>query len=102
MPRLPSSEALPKLVAAGAALLVIAWVGGEVAQRRQGIALMERYAAAHPENADIAHVIVGCQEHVVFSMKSCASQIVQQFGPSVLPRIAAMGSDGAFGVLTTR
>ncbi|MFK4705716.1 hypothetical protein ABIC83_002555 [Roseateles asaccharophilus] len=95
MPSLGTVVFVAVLAAATYAGVVVA---KEIRDRRALIASLETYGAAHPEDAELVKILVGCNEKFALRVDTtaCSAQLFEKFGPQVMERMAYLAQEGAF------
>lgn len=89
---LPAKIALIGLVLAGGYLV------GPYQSRLRSNAVLENYAASHPEHAELALAIVACNSELVVNVERCGAKLIARFGDEeLLKTMADMAAAGAFG-----
>lgn len=95
--RLPPGLTWPMVIVS---LVVIAggfWAGDKVSERRRLLTNLENHAKTYPGDADVVAVLVSCNKRIVVDVEGCSAQLLMRFGEDVIPRMARMQEQGAFG-----
>ena len=99
MPRLPAGVRWWHLGCLVLAVGTLLWVAKDFAERQRVVTLLDRHIKDHPEDAQVAQVVIDCNRGLVFhvDVDECGATLLKRFGPDVLGRLAKMQAEGAFG-----
>lgn len=96
--RLPEGLTWGKLALVGLAVVGGLWASEKLTERRRLLKNLEAHARAHPEDADVAKVLISCNKRLVVSVDVCSQELIKKFGYDALAKVGKMQMQGAFGV----
>lgn len=96
--RLPEGLSWPKLALIGFAIAGGLWASEKFNERRRLLKSLEAHAQAHPEDAEVAKVLISCNKRLVVSVDACSQELIKRFGYDALAKVGKMQMQGAFGV----
>lgn len=96
--RLPEGLSWTKLALVGLAIAGGLWTSERVTERRRLLKNLEAHGRAHPEDAEVAKVLISCNKRLFVSVDVCSQELIKRFGYDALAKVGKMQMQGAFGV----
>ncbi len=97
MPRLPEGVTWPIVAAVLVVVLGGMWAAKQWSERQRLLGNLASHAQAHPEDAAVTSVVIGCAKRIIPSDEKCSEELLAKFGPEVLGTLGKMQEAGAFG-----
>ena len=97
MPRLPQGVTWPMVAVVIVVIFGGMWVSKHLSERNRLLGNLAAHAKAHPEDAAVTQVVIGCAKRVIPNDEKCSEELLAKFGPEVLGTLGKMQEAGAFG-----
>jgi hypothetical protein len=85
------------VVAVAAVVFGGMWTAKHWSERQRLLANLAAHAHAHPEDAAVTQVVIGCARRFIPNDEKCGEELLAKFGPEVLDTLFKMQVEGAFG-----
>lgn len=97
MPRLPQGVTWPMVAAVIVVIFGGMWASKQWSERQRLLGNLAAHAQAHPEDAAVTQVVIGCVKRLIPNDEKCSKELLAKFGPEVLGTLSKMEEAGAFG-----